>query len=401
MKESISATTIFQIVILFILLFTAIMCLTINNSNAFGVKDEIINIIEMNNGNYLSDDNNTLSEEIVDAISANSYRTTGICDSGFQGFERNGEPVSSGERASVCIRKVEVTTAIDNYLTSILGSTVVTDEFVPGSYYQIVVFYQLDLPVIRQVYNFQTKGETRIIYLNDGTTKMQPINFKPKNKYKNNTGVTTLTPTGNTGGSGGTVSPAGFTIRTTKPDRTNSIYYNQSNNQLAYSDYEGECAWYARYRAEEILKETGLWSSKPWTWAPNGGAYCNYGSNFTKSKNYNAPKPGALMVWGVGTDSSPGHVAVVEEVYDDGTVLISEAYIGLGRVGEVTGGLSNYDILFSYMDSRGGRNNPVGWKNGRKYNCEKTGCFRTMHLTKSQMSYYMGASFNCYIYLLD
>ena len=164
MKESISATTIFQIVILFILLFTAIMCLTINNSNAFGVKDEIINIIEMNNGNYLSDDNNTLSEEIVDAISANSYRTTGICDSGFQGFERNGEPVSSGERASVCIRKVEVTTAIDNYLTSILGSTVVTDEFVPGSYYQIVVFYQLDLPVIRQVYNFQTKGETRIIY---------------------------------------------------------------------------------------------------------------------------------------------------------------------------------------------------------------------------------------------
>ena len=60
-----------------------------------------------------------------------------------------------------------------------------------------------------------------------------------------------------------------------------------------------------------------------------------------------------------------------------------------------------YDILFSYMDSRGGRNNPVGWKNGRKYNCEKTGCFRTMHLTKSQMSYYMGASFNCYIYLLD
>ena len=53
MKESVSVTTIFQIVILFILLFTAIMCLTINNSNAFGVKDEIINIVKKNFENII------------------------------------------------------------------------------------------------------------------------------------------------------------------------------------------------------------------------------------------------------------------------------------------------------------------------------------------------------------
>ena len=57
MKESISMTAIFQIVILFILLFTAIMALTINNSNAFGVKDEIVNILELNGGKYLDDSN--------------------------------------------------------------------------------------------------------------------------------------------------------------------------------------------------------------------------------------------------------------------------------------------------------------------------------------------------------
>ena len=45
MRESISITTIFQIFILFVLLFTAIMALTINNSNAFGVKDSIVNAI--------------------------------------------------------------------------------------------------------------------------------------------------------------------------------------------------------------------------------------------------------------------------------------------------------------------------------------------------------------------
>ena len=171
MKEAVSATTIFQIVILFILLFTAIMCLTINNSNAFGIKDEIINIIEMNNGNYLSNDNVSLNEEIVEAIANNSYRTTGVCDSTFDGFERNGEPVSRGEKASVCIKKIEVTDGIDKYLDSILGSgSYADDEFVTGSYYQVVVFYQLDIPVIKQIYDFTLKGETKIIYLEERST---------------------------------------------------------------------------------------------------------------------------------------------------------------------------------------------------------------------------------------
>ncbi len=163
MKEAVSTTTIFQIVILFILLFTAIMCLTINNSNAFGVKDEIINIIEMNNGNFLDDEGN-LSTEIVDSISSAAYRTTGVCDEGYDGYQRNGSRVSSGERASVCIKKVDVTGGIDSYLESILGATVAQGDFISGTYYQVVLFYQLDLPVIRQAYNFQTKGETKIIY---------------------------------------------------------------------------------------------------------------------------------------------------------------------------------------------------------------------------------------------
>ena len=161
MKESVSVTTIFQIVILYILLFTTIMCLTINNSNAFGVKDKILNIIEMNNGNYL--DGDSLNEEIVDAISQEAYRTTGICEDGYTGYERNGEPVNSGDRASVCIKEVNVTNGIDNYLNSVLDG-VVSAEFIEGKYYQIILFYQLDLPVFRQAYNFHTKGETRIIY---------------------------------------------------------------------------------------------------------------------------------------------------------------------------------------------------------------------------------------------
>lgn len=161
MKESISVTTIFQIVILFILLFTAIMCLTINNSNAFGIKDEIINIIELSGGNYL--DGAELNDEIIEAINNATYRTTGVCEDGYTGYRKDGAQVSAGEKASVCIREVNVTEEIDEYLSSNLGS-VGTDDFGVGKYYQIIVFYQLDLPVINQVYNMKTKGETRIIY---------------------------------------------------------------------------------------------------------------------------------------------------------------------------------------------------------------------------------------------
>ena len=41
MKESIGGTALFQITIVFLLLFTGVMCITINHSKAFAVKDEI------------------------------------------------------------------------------------------------------------------------------------------------------------------------------------------------------------------------------------------------------------------------------------------------------------------------------------------------------------------------
>ena len=166
MKESMSVTTIFQIVILFILLFTAIMALTINNSNAFGIKDQIVNIIEASGGNYIDAD--SLNEEIVTLIESTSYRTTGKCpeDEGYIGFERNGSRITSNQDATVCIREVRATEGVDNYLTGgdVLGNTVATDDFVLGSYYEVIVFFQMDLPIIRQIYNFQSKAQTKVIY---------------------------------------------------------------------------------------------------------------------------------------------------------------------------------------------------------------------------------------------
>ena len=173
MRETVSVTGIFQIVIIFILLFAAIMALTINNSNAFGVKDEIINAIEANNGVYFLDGNGDLDERINEAMQKATYRTSGKCpantqniayDEWYIGFDRNGRRVGSNDKASICIRKVNVTDKINEYYVSKYGTAVGTNDFITGFYYQVVVFYQLDLPIINQVYNFQTKGETKIFY---------------------------------------------------------------------------------------------------------------------------------------------------------------------------------------------------------------------------------------------
>ncbi len=167
MKEAMSMTTIFQIVVLFILLFTAIMALTINNSNAFAVKDEVLNYLELNNGNYV--DGDRLNDDIIEILSNASYRTTGKCDDDFAGYARNGERVNDGEYASICINEVTATADVDSYLlkeVSDLNGKLATGDFVVGKYYQIKVFFQLDLPVVKQIYNFSTKGETKVIYKN-------------------------------------------------------------------------------------------------------------------------------------------------------------------------------------------------------------------------------------------
>ena len=105
MKESMSVTTIFQIVILFILLFTAIMALTINNSNAFGIKDQIVNILESNGGNYLDD--GSLNQEIVDYISEISNKINREIN---VAIDRNGNiiDISIGDSSTVNLRVIPV-----------------------------------------------------------------------------------------------------------------------------------------------------------------------------------------------------------------------------------------------------------------------------------------------------
>lgn len=185
------------------------------------------------------------------------------------------------------------------------------------------------------------------------------------------------------------VTPDGYIARLTRPLRSNAYFYDQSSSQqLAHSDYEGECSWYAGYRAKEILATMEI--DKEWSSMPDGGKYCTVAEvqngTFKKSTNVNEPKVGALISW---VDSEYGHVAVVEQVNSDGSIVISEASISNGIV-------PDRPTLHKWYDTMGGA------KLARKYNCEGNGkgCFKTTTLSKNQIYSYVG-HFVCYIYLID
>lgn len=164
MREAIGGTWIFQVVIVFILFFTGFMCLNINRSKAFSVKDQILQTIQSYNGIDLKssyeEDSIGAFADIVSYISNNSYRTTGVMptdevpeDGIRQCYTRDGKQTETSP--VFCITKIPVTS----------GATLEFNEELPKMYYyQVVVFYQLDLPVFHELFNFRVVGNTKVLY---------------------------------------------------------------------------------------------------------------------------------------------------------------------------------------------------------------------------------------------
>jgi len=159
MKEAIGGSWLFNIVIFFVILFTGYLCLSINHTKAFNVKDDIVKIIERNNGfkeelNNVNASNNVVIKEIVESLQKFGYRSTSKCpdaDGGqfWYGYDRDGNRDNGNNNSSFCIREVDATSGLGGAKTV---------------YYQVVVFYQLDLPIVNSIFGFKLKGDTRLIY---------------------------------------------------------------------------------------------------------------------------------------------------------------------------------------------------------------------------------------------
>lgn len=169
MRTSIGGISLFQIVVLFVLLFTGIMCLTINHSKAFGVKDEIITIIQnegLATSNYELTD--STSEKIAEYLGEAGYRITGKCPSDkWTAYDRDGKKTSISN-AAYCIKANSVADAFygdANDKCAGKDKCVVSsgNDYPSMVYYDVVLFYQLEIPVINNITNFKVYGSTKIL----------------------------------------------------------------------------------------------------------------------------------------------------------------------------------------------------------------------------------------------
>lgn len=151
MREAVGSYFLTTIFIIFVVLFTGYMCLSINMNKAYKVKNEIINIIQKNNGL----DENTLVQ-IQDFMTKVGYRTTGNCDDmpGAYAFGVSGSSANSNKPV-FCAKEMITEYETESYATV---------QFPKAAYYQIKVFFSVDLPVVRQLFTFGLKGSTKKLF---------------------------------------------------------------------------------------------------------------------------------------------------------------------------------------------------------------------------------------------
>ena len=139
MKESIGGISLFNIVIVFVMVFTGYISLTINYS-----KRTPSSVASSGNNCY------NFKDQIVDYFKETNYTSVGRCDDDWYGYSRSGELLGLGsKKAAFCIK------AIEAHATSELPDAV---------YYKVKMFYHLDLPVINRFWNFTVEGETTRVY---------------------------------------------------------------------------------------------------------------------------------------------------------------------------------------------------------------------------------------------
>lgn len=111
-----------------------------------------------------------------------------------------------------------------------------------------------------------------------------------------------------------------FKPRTKAPEKTNKFYYTKENPLI---DFINNCTWYCWGRQLELgVNRTQLINKLPQSNAENW-------FNDTKYPKFSYPRVGDIGCYRAGkyhyAKDGQGHVFIVEEVYGDGSILISES----------------------------------------------------------------------------
>ncbi len=141
MREAIGGTWLFVIVVVFVMFFTGYLCLAINYSRAYNVKNEIIDIVEREEG-YTDE-----VEEKIDKYLANvGYKTSGKCDDDYTG----GGRIYEGNKYVYCYKPFATGGEDTDQAYSV--------------YYKVEVFFKIDFPIFEDLFTFGIKGDSIQLY---------------------------------------------------------------------------------------------------------------------------------------------------------------------------------------------------------------------------------------------
>ncbi len=149
MKESMSATWEFQIIIIFILIFVAYLTVSVSYYKVFKAKNDIVSIIERQEG--LTTGPTKAVGIINNYLMGNAYNAKGSCQVGQYGVNDLTKkdsviPVNStSEKYYYCVSK-----AVNLYEGGEIKSYT----------YRVKLFFSLNLPVIGDIIDFSADGTT-------------------------------------------------------------------------------------------------------------------------------------------------------------------------------------------------------------------------------------------------
>lgn len=163
MKEAIGSSYIFVICLVFIILFTGYIAISVNYNKAFITKDYLVSKIEDTPGGY---DDGALREDLETYLTSQGYTAQGTCPPYLKINDINEKGRDTDWKRVGCLREVpgeEETCGACIYQKTI-DSTAMDDIRADRSYYKVYTFFKFDLPVVNVLMNFKIGGTTKYVF---------------------------------------------------------------------------------------------------------------------------------------------------------------------------------------------------------------------------------------------
>lgn len=147
MRSAIGGTWITQLVIVFMLIFVAFLALSLNYTKAFKVRNQLMTIIEQQEGVTSGDDGSiALMNNYLKGNGYSVMRTCAIDSYGVTNLNSSSIELVTNDKKKYyyCIRKIDAPSS--NHEGKV--------------YYKVNIFFHFNLPVLGDIFTFSVGGST-------------------------------------------------------------------------------------------------------------------------------------------------------------------------------------------------------------------------------------------------